>query len=526
LIQVIDSLPPSDPVDRPSLDSKVESGLRWAMMRQVVTGLTGTLGALVYTRFLQPGDLGAVALAFLVYSGLFLLVQAPIRDAVVYYQDREDVYGSAAFWLLLGFGTVAVVLVMIFAESLGQFYRSPFAARLTRGMAIAFFFQAVAVVPAALLLKRFQFAIHAGLQIAFVLILLGGWVALAASGFGPWSLVIPQVVGAIFWAVTSWIAARFRPALYLGRDVYRDIIRFSRSLFGSRLVTYLKVNIDNAVVGTLGEGALGWYGFGEEQSAFAVFGLGATVAEIALPAMAAVQDRIEELRQIYLDMLRLTATLSTPMQIGAIILADLGIAVFFGEQWLGSVPVFRAYLTFRLVQTLLTISNAATSAIGRPDIPFVVDLAQLPFFIAGTWFGLRVWGGIIGVAWSLATVRTVTGLVYFATTMRLTRLTIGDTFRYLMPSSLAGVLMGIIVYTMRNVGAVQGLMASINPPFLADVLNLIALILVGMVSYFVILFALDQFGFKAVMTMALQIILPASLRTRIMVIRKRFVRQV
>ena len=39
-------------------------------MRQVVTGLAGTLGALAYTRFLQPEDLGAFGLAFLVYSGL------------------------------------------------------------------------------------------------------------------------------------------------------------------------------------------------------------------------------------------------------------------------------------------------------------------------------------------------------------------------------------------------------------------------------------------------------------------------
>lgn len=521
-----DNLPPPDPTNRPSLDSKVESGLRWAMMRQVVTGLVSTVGALAYTRLLQPEDLGAVALAFLVYSGLFLLVQAPIRDAVVYYQDREDAYGSAAFWLLLGFSAVATVLAIVFAEALGQFYKSPFAAGLTRGMAVAFFFQAVAVVPAALLLKRFRFAVHEGLQTVFVLILLGGWVILAASGFGPWSLVIPQVVGAVFWAVTTWIAARFRPALRPGRDIYRDIIHFSRNLFGSKLITYLKANIDNAAVGTLGEGPLGWYGFGEEQSAFAVLGVGATVAEIALPAMAMLQDRIEELGRIYLDMLRLTATLSTPMQIGAIVIADLGIATFFGEQWIGSVPVFRAYLAFRLIQTLLMIGNAATSAIGRPDIPFVVDLAQLPFFIVGTWFGLRVWGGIVGMAWSLALVRTVAGLMYFAATMRVTRLRIGDTLRYLMPSSLAGALMGIIVYAMHSAGMVHGLVASINQPFLADVLNLTALVLIGMVSYFVMLFALDRSGFKAVMTMAWQIILPESLRARLRVIRRRFARQV
>ena len=68
--------------------------------------------------------------------------------------------------------------------------------------------------------------------------------------------------------------------------------------------------------------------------------------------------------------------------------------------------VFRAYLTFRLIQTLLSISDAAISALGRPQIRFAVDLAQLPFFVGGIWFGLQVWGGIEGVAWSLAIVQT------------------------------------------------------------------------------------------------------------------------
>jgi teichuronic acid exporter len=503
------------PVEQTPLDSRVNSGLRWSLARQFITGIVGTAGMLAYTRLLQPEDLGAVALAFLAYSGLLLLVQAPIRDAVVYYRDEGVSHPSAAFWLLLGFSTVAVILVMTLAGRLGRFYESPHAAGLTRGIAVAFFFHAVAVVPASLLLKRFQFAVHESLQTAFVLILLIGWVGLAVAGLGPWSLVIPQVVGAVFLALAMWIAAGFRPILHPGQRAYRDVIRFSLNLLGSKLLIYLKGNIDNAAVGTLGEGPLGWYSFGEDQSTFVAFGVGATVAQVALPAMAAARERIEKIRQIYLDMLRLTATLSTPMQIGAIILADLGISLFFGEQWLGAVPVFRAYLAFRLLSTLLAISDAAISALGRPDVRFVLDLVQFPFFVAGVWFGLQVWGGIAGVAWSLAVVRAVMGLVYFGATMRVIDLKVGDTLRYLLPSSSAGMLMGLIVYVMRRAGVLSDLWASIAQPLLADALEVSILTLTGATSYFAILFALDRSGFKTVAAMALQIVLPESLRTRL-----------
>jgi hypothetical protein len=203
------------------------------------------------------------------------------------------------------------------------------------------------------------------------------------------------------------------------------------------------------------------------------------------------------------------------MQIGAIVLADLGISLFFGRQWLESVPVFRAYLAFRVIGTLTLIGDAATSATGRPDIRLMLDLAQLPFFIAGVWFGLRVWSGISGVAWTLAAVRAVAGLVYLGVTMRVTQGTLEETFRYLMPSSVAGVAMGILVYGIRSHDVIHRLTAPIHQTRLADGLSLTGLALAGAVLYFVILFALDRRGFKQVAKMAWQIVLPRSARARL-----------
>jgi PST family polysaccharide transporter len=503
--------------DGPALDPRIERGLRWSLVRQVVTLLISTVGVLAYTRLLQPEDLGAVALAWLVYSGLLLLVQAPIRDAVVYYQEREAAYGSAAFWLLLAFSAIGLVLVLLLAGTLGQFYQSAEAAALTRAIAVAFFFDALAVVPGALLLKHFRFAVHESLQTVCVLILLLGWVGLAAAGWGAWSLVLPQIVAAIFWAVATWLAARFRPLLRPGRDAYAGIVRFSRNLLGSNLATYLKLNMDQAAVGTLGEGLLGWYSFGESQSAFAVLAVGMPVAQVALPAMAEVKTRrdllkarLAEVRRIYAEMLRLAATLSTPWQIGAFVLADLGISVLFGEQWLGAVPVFRAYLTFRLVQALLAITDSTISALGRPQIRFAVDLAQLPFFVAGLWFGLRVWGGIEGVAWSLAIVRTVVGLVYLALSLRLTRLAAGALLRALLPSSLAAVFMGLLVYGLRHTAMVRAWSTAGHP-----LAVLVCLVLVGVISYFLLLYGLDRRGFREVRDMAWRIMVPGSVRRRL-----------
>ena len=488
----------------PALDPRVESGLRWAAARQLVTGVAGTAGVVAYARFLQPADMGAAGLAFLVYNGLFLLVRAPIQDAVVYYRDEDGAHGSAAFWLLLVFSTVAVALVMAGAGFFARLYQAPVAEGLTRAAALAFYLQALAVVPGALLLQRFRFAAYEGWMMVLQIIQLAGWVTLAASGFGAWSLILPAAAVSLLWVAVSWALTRFRPARRPGRDALRDVVRFSRSLFGSKLLVYLKNNLDNAAAGTLGESALGWYVLGEDQSQFATVGVGGPVAQIALPAMAAVRAEGERLARIYLDMLRLTATLSTPMQIGVLVLADLGLGVIFGPQWLPATNVLRAYVAFRLIDTLLQISDAAASAMGRPDLPLKYELWQLPFFVAGIAFGLRVWGGIAGIAASLAIVRSVAGIVYFAVTLRAARVDLRTARRALLPGTLASLVMGAVVYGLR----------ALLPP-LDDGVRLIVLVLAGLPVYAGLLFALDPAGFKEIARMAWEILVPEALRRRI-----------
>ncbi len=466
-------------------------------MRQIVTGLAGTLGAIAYTHFLQPEDLGAYALAALVYSGLFLLVQAPIRDAVVYFQDPEEGHSRAAFWLLAGFSGIAVILVLIFAGVLGRLYHSPQAAGLTRGMAIVFLLQALAVVPAGLLLKRFRFALHEGLMAISDLMLLIGWVALAALGLGPWSLVIPYLACSVFWAASTWSAAHFRPMPAPDPGDLREVFRFSRSLLGSKLLLYISRNLDNAAVGRLGEKALGWYSFGESQAEYFGIVVGESVAQIALPAMAAVQNQLDRLQGIYLNMLRLTAAISFPMQIGGLVLADLGIRVFLGEKWLGAAPVFRAYLALWLLRTLLNLGDALTSATGHPQIRLAFDLIQLPFFAAGTWFGLQVWGGIAGVAWTLAIVRLVVGCFYFIAVLRIVQLKVRHILRHLLPSALAAAGMGLSVHLARAI-----------LPFGNEPAGLGFLMVMGIGVYAGIFYALDSRGFRQVVGMVRDILVP------------------
>jgi hypothetical protein len=157
-----------------------------------------------------------------------------------------------------------------------------------------------------------------------------------------------------------------------------------------------------------------------------------------------------------------------------------------------------------LIDTLLQIADSATSAVGRPDLRLAYELWQLPFFIAGVAFGLYVWGGIAGIAVALALVRSVAGLIYFVVTLRAARVDLRTARQALLPSTLAGLVMGAVLFGLR----------ALLPP-LDGVLLLAVLTLAGLLVYVGLLFALDPAGFGEIARMAWEILMPEAVRRRI-----------
>jgi len=59
-LQVLDSI-------GPDTHAKVERWLGWSVVRQVIAGVTGVLGALGLTHILEPEDVGAFDITVLIY---------------------------------------------------------------------------------------------------------------------------------------------------------------------------------------------------------------------------------------------------------------------------------------------------------------------------------------------------------------------------------------------------------------------------------------------------------------------------
>lgn len=474
----------------------IERGLRWAAIRQAILFIVGTAGILTYTRMLGPDGIGRFSLALIVYYLLRAIAQSPFRDAVIYYR-RED-HAHATFICLIIFGGIAVTITVFAAPWIGLFYELPDSVPVIQAMCIAFFCYSLSVVPAALLLKKFKFAYHETLLALSEVVFTSVVIFLAWQGWDVWALVIAHISQAGFWAAAAWWAAGYKPKWITEWAVYKDVLRYSGNLMGSELIGYINGNADNAAVGTLGQTSLGLYTFGENNSSFMVLGIGLPISQIALPSLSAVREKADEFRQVFASLIRLVSVISTPGHVGAFLLADYIVVLFFGVEWLEAIWVIRAYFSFRLFNTLLTISNAAVSAYGRPDLRLKQDLLQLPLFLIGIWLGLTYWGTIEGVSWLLVVVRTFMAFVYFGLTIHFTPLTWGDSIRTLSPSFIAAATLGMIIFVGRWFNPFD---LADPTDFMSALLPILLYVPAGIAGYTFLYYKLDSDGFRDVIAL-------------------------
>src|SRR5690606_34822185 len=90
-------------------------------------------------------------------------------------------------------------------------------------------------------------------------------------------------------------------------------------------------------------------------------------ALVALPALSRLQHDLERYRRYYRRALEFVLFVSAPLMVAMFVLAEEVVLTFFGAQWHGAIPLFRALGP----AALMTITNVATTwvfiSLGRTD---------------------------------------------------------------------------------------------------------------------------------------------------------------
>lgn len=404
----------------------------------------------ILARLLRPEAFGLVAMVAVIVAFLEMFKDFGLSAATVQRPNLAHADVSTLFWINVGLGAVAALLMLPLAPLLAWFYREPALINVTLWLSLGFVLSGLSTQHLAILRRQMRFTTLAMVLMWSEIIGMAVAVAAAYAGADYWALVVQRLVWALCLALGAWAFCPWRPGRPGSLRQIRDLLRFGGHVVGSNLVGTFVRNLDQMLIGWYwGAAPLGLYERAYKILVVPINNLNAPLFSVALPTLSRLADQPALYRRAYLGTVEKLNMVVMPC--AAVLIAVPGdvVHVLFGPHWLAATPIVAwlglaaLYHPIGYTCSWLFMTQDRTREMLRWGL---TGAALNAAFIIG---GLRF--GPIGVAASIAVGGLAIRLpVLFWMVGRRGPVSYGDLVRSMLPSSAAAALIvGAIVFVRR-----------------------------------------------------------------------------
>jgi lipopolysaccharide exporter len=427
-----------------SLGKKVFSSAFLLLLRKIWSNVINLVVMAFLARILSKEDFGLLAISSVFLSIINTLATSGIAEYVVYYDgDDKAEKLNAAFWLNL-FLTIAVVVVVVTTGPWwAHFYENKKVYSLLLLLCVSFFFEMGSTIPKALLRKELEYKSLVYYSTVSMTIISVGKLVAASTGFGVYSLALPQALVSPFLMMAFFLKTNWKPFATIGYAHYKAIVDYSKHIIGGRVLTKLVNEGDNLIVGKfIGMEGLGIYALAFQLANLVTSNVVVLVNDIFLPLFSKVKGDVERLRKLYCRMIQFLGFISFPLITALSIAAEPLVYYIYGEKWMDAVLPFQILCLFTLGRSISSPSSSVYNALGRPEIGFKIALVYTPIFLISVFVGSHY--GVVGVAVFTTIVRVIGSIVSIQVSLRLIYLSTLEFFEWIKSNLYVTILFTLL----------------------------------------------------------------------------------
>ena len=366
------------------------------LVAQGAVFILGLVSAAVLGRLLTPEDYGLIGMAAAFIAIIMNFADLGLPLATVQKDRITRTQINALFWLTLGFGSLACLVAVLLARSVAWFYEAPELTGIVIGLSLAFIFTGLGAQQEALLRRAMRFTQLSVVSVLSNLIGIMAAIAAALLGAGFWSLVLLALTIAISRCVMLWILCPWRPSAPSLADGLGPMIRFGSYLTGTNLLATLVRNVDKILIGRLvGTDAVGYYFNANRLLILPIAQLNKPLSSVAVPTLAD-WEQAERFRDFYRRGVEGISALTVPAVTYFLITADFVVPALLGDQWMPSIPIFKALAPAALLAGVNIVTAWVFLPLGRSDRQFKWHVFRTMVVIVAYVIGVN-WGAV-GVA--------------------------------------------------------------------------------------------------------------------------------
>lgn len=424
-----------------SLKKQTANGVKWLAGASFVQKGISFGTTIILARILNPSVFGLYALAFVAIDAMGLFKSMGFDSALIRKKGDTEKAANTAFFIIPLLGVILYLILSMSAPMIGEFFKNQEIVSVIKALGIIFIISCFGKVPAAILEKNMQFKKVTIMEVSSTLVYAASAITFAILKFGVWSLVIAYILKTLNQNILAWILSKWRPCFEFDKKVALEMFHFGKFIFLGAVVWFLKMNLDNLLVGKLlGVVALGLYAIAFNIANFIADYFGTKVNRVVFPAYSKLQGDISDLRRASLETLKLISIIALPLGVLLFFFGDGFVSLVYGPKWAGATGVLKILVFAGVFNTLPVGLNAVFLACGKPKLAFWITSLQVSlFFIFITPMARAL--GINGVGMVVSISSFISFIITLSCAMKILSIKLGQIYTSLKPSLLSSFFM-------------------------------------------------------------------------------------
>lgn len=428
--------------------SKVYTAASWNFLSSISRSAFQIAQLVILTRFLSPQDYGLMAMAMVAISYAALFSDMGLSTAFMQRQQITQEERSSLYWLSVAVGAGLMLLVMAASPVAAYALNEP---KLTSIMVlISTNFLAVALGQQLRMdaEKALNFRPVALIEIfssssGFMVAVLTAWL-----GWGVYALVASSMISAWLTMLLCWLvlAKGWRPMWRLCWAEVRWFVRFGGGMVLNNLINHINSTVDVLLGGRLlGVAPLGLYSVPRNLIFQIQSMINPIFTRVGFPVIASSQHDQARVRQVYLKIMNLTATLNAPIYVAIAVFSPEFVRLLLGENFQDATPLLRILAVWGLLRSFANPAGSLVFGLGRVRLGTWWNLGLLFVVPTALWWGSEY--GAQGMAWAMTGVMAALFIPGWALLVRPTcGAGIWDYSRQVLIPTLCAMLAGTVAW--------------------------------------------------------------------------------
>ncbi|MFV8908119.1 lipopolysaccharide biosynthesis protein [Serratia fonticola] len=457
------------------------SNVKWVSLSQIVKVTCQLVGMVIFSRYLTPKEIGIMSMATIVVNFVNIIRDMGASAAIIQKEYVSEVLKRSVFTLNLIFGITILVVMLTASRSISLFFDEKQLTFVICLIAFAFPITSSTSIHLSLLERESKFFKTAKVEvISSVLSLVGGIIA-AVNNFGVYSLVIQTLLYAVLSSIGFWFCSSWKTRIGWSTCEIKAIFKFSSNLVGFNFINYFSRNLDQIIVGRFfGSAMLGIYSLAYKVMLFPLQNITSVLTRSLYPILSRLQNDKEQGGKIYLNTLRFISIVIPPLMLGLSSVRDDFVSVIFGPKWIDMAHILFWLAPTAILQSIISTTGSVFMSGGRTDLLLKISifnaLLQICAFMIGAAFNLDV----------LVKLYFIANLIMFFPNLGLAlsilNTSLGTAVLYIYkPIACSVAMFFMVTYCIDKIKLIG---------FSADT-RLLCSILIGIVSYSILLFLID-----------------------------------